>query len=88
MITTTIDIVLLMGATAVDPVSIENYVRSANAKLDTLTKSQMQEQETASAMMSSTQKAATLMAGTAVELVSIPSTVLYVNASGKTLVIS
>ena len=42
-ITTTIDIVLLMGVTVVDPVSIENSAQNANAKLDTLTKSQMQE---------------------------------------------
>jgi hypothetical protein len=42
-ITTTIDIVLLMEGTAVDPVSIENSAQNANAKLDTLTKSEMQE---------------------------------------------
>ena len=81
-ITTTIAIVLLMGGTAVDPVSIENSAQNANAKLETLTKSQMQEQETASAMMRPTLKAAILMAGTAVEPVSIPSTVLNVSASG------
>ena len=85
-ITTTIAIVLLMGGTAVDPVSIENSAQNANAKLETLTKSQMQEQETASAMMRPTLMAASLMAGTAVELVSIPSTVLNVSALGKTLV--
>ena len=76
-----------MGVTAVDPVSIENSAQNANAKLETLTKSQMQELETASAMMRPTLKAATLMAGTAVELVSIPSTVLYVHVLGRTLVI-
>ena len=43
MISTTIAIVLLMGRTAVDPVSIENSAQNANAKLDTLTKSKMQE---------------------------------------------
>ena len=42
-ITTTIAIVLLMEGTAVDPVSIENSAQNANAKLETLTKSQMQE---------------------------------------------
>jgi hypothetical protein len=42
-ITTTIDIALLMGATAVDPVSIKNSAQNANAKLEKLTKSQMQE---------------------------------------------
>ena len=43
MIITTTDIVLLMEVTAVDPVSIENSAKNANVKLDTLTKSQMQE---------------------------------------------
>ena len=43
MTTTIIGIVLLMGVTAVDPVSIENFAQNANAKLNTLTKSQMQE---------------------------------------------
>ena len=43
MITTTIVTVPLMGGTAVDPVSIEKFAQNANAKLDTLTKSQMQE---------------------------------------------
>jgi hypothetical protein len=38
MISTTIAIVLLMGETAVDPVSIENSAQNANAKLDTLRK--------------------------------------------------
>ena len=85
-ITTTIAIVLLMEGTAVDPVSIENSAQNANAKLETLTKSQMQELETASAMMRPTLMAATLMVGTAVEPVSIPSTVLNVSVSGKTLV--
>jgi hypothetical protein len=42
-ITTTIAIVLLMEVTAVDPVSIENSAKNANAKLETLTKSPMQE---------------------------------------------
>ena len=42
-ITTTIDIALLMGATAVDPVSIENSAQNVNAKLENLIKSQMQE---------------------------------------------
>ena len=88
MITTTIVIVLLMGETAVDLVSIENSVQNANAKLETLTKSQMQEQETVSAMMRPMTKTATLMVGTAVEPVSIPSTVLNVSVSGETLVIS
>ena len=87
-ITTKIVIALLMGATAVDPVSIENSAQNANAKLGTLTNSQMQELETASAMMRPTLTAATLMAGTAVEPVSIPSTVLNVSALGKTLVTS
>ena len=86
-ITTTIAIVLLMEGTAVDPVSIENSAQNANAKLETLTKSQMQEQETASAMIRPMLTSATLMAGTAVELVSIPSTVLNVSALGKTLVL-
>ena len=86
-ITTTIDIVLLMGGTAADPVSIENTAQNANAKLDTLIKSEMQELETASAMMRPTLMAATLMMGTVVELVSIPNTVLNVSALGKTLVI-
>ena len=68
-----------------DPVSIENSAQNANAKLETLTKSQMQELETASAMMRPTLMAATLMVGTVVELVSIPSTVLNVSALLKTL---
>ena len=42
-ITTTIAIALLMGVTAVDPVSIENNAQNANAKLETLAKLQMQE---------------------------------------------
>jgi hypothetical protein len=42
-ITTTIAIVLLMGGTAVDPASIENSAKNANAKLETPIKSQMQE---------------------------------------------
>ena len=42
-ISTTIGIVLLMGGTAVDPVSIENSAQNANAKLETPTKSPMQE---------------------------------------------
>jgi hypothetical protein len=42
-ITTTIVIVLLMGVIAVDPVSIRNFAQNANAKLETLTKYQMQE---------------------------------------------
>jgi hypothetical protein len=42
-ITTTIDIALLMGVTVVDPVSIKNFAQNANAKLETLRKSQMQE---------------------------------------------
>jgi hypothetical protein len=41
-----------------------------------------------SAMMRPTLKTAILIAGTAVEHVSIPSTVLYVSALGITLVIS
>ena len=81
-ISTTIAIVLLMEGTAVDPVSIENSAQNANAKLGTLIKSQMQELETASAMMRPTLTAAILMTGTVVELVSIPSTVMYVSASG------
>jgi hypothetical protein len=86
-ITTTIAIVLLMEGTAVGPVSIKNSVQNANAKLETLARSQMQELETVSAMMRPTLKVATLMTGTAVEPVSIPSTVLYVNVSAKTLVL-
>ena len=42
MISTTIVIALLMEVTAVDPVSIENFAKSANAKLETLIKYQMQ----------------------------------------------
>ena len=53
-ITTTIDIALLMGATAVDPVSIENSAQNASAKLETLTKLQMQELEMDSVMMKPT----------------------------------
>jgi hypothetical protein len=41
----------------------------------------------ASAMMRPMLKTATLMVGTVVELVSIPSTVLYVHVLGRTLVI-
>jgi hypothetical protein len=79
-ITTTIAIVLLMEGTAVDPVSIENSAQNANAKLEKLTKSQMQEWQTAFAMMRPMLKTVSLMVGTAVELVSIPSTVLNVSA--------
>jgi len=43
MISTTIAIALLMGVIAVDPVSIGNFVKNANAKLETLTKPQMRE---------------------------------------------
>ena len=39
MITTIIIIVPLMGVTAVDPVLIQNFAQSANARLETLTKS-------------------------------------------------
>ena len=85
MITTTTDIVLLMEETAVDPVSIENSAQNANAKLGISKKLQMQEQEMVSAMMRPMLKNATLMMGTAVELASIPSTVLYVSALGKIL---
>ena len=77
-----------MGGTAVDPVSIENSAQNANAKLEKLTKSQMQEWEMASVMMRPMLKTVSLMAETAVELVSIPNTVLNVSALGKTLVIS
>ena len=42
-ITTTIAIVLLMEETAVDPALIKNSVQNVNAKLETLTKSSMQE---------------------------------------------
>ena len=87
MISTTIAIVLLMGKTAVDPVLTKNYAQSANAKLDVLTKLQMQKQEMASAMMKPTLETATLMAETAVVPVSIPSTVLNASVLGKTLVI-
>ena len=52
-----------------DPVSIENSAQNANAKLETLTKLQMQELKMASAMMRRTLMAATLMVGTVVELV-------------------
>ena len=79
-ITTTIAIVRLTEVTAVDPVSIENSAQNANAKLEKLTKSQMQEWEMASVMMRPMLKTVSLMAGTAVELVSIPSTVLNVSA--------
>ena len=68
-----------------DPVSIKNSAKNANAKLEKLTKSRMQEWETASVMMRPMLKTVSLMAGTAVELVSIPNTVLNVSASGRIL---
>ena len=67
-----------------DPVSIENSAQNANAKLEKLTKSQMQEWEMASVMMRPMLKTVSLMAETAVEPVSIPSTVMNVSALGKT----
>ena len=56
-----------MAGIAVDPVLIENFAKNANAKLETLTKSQMLEWETAFAMMRPMLKGAILMVGTAVE---------------------
>ena len=70
-----------------DPVSIKNSAKNANAKLEKLTKSRMQEWETASVMMRPILKTATLMAGTVAEPVSMTSTVRNVSASGKTWVL-
>ena len=84
-ILTTITIVRLMGLTAAVPVSIANFAQNANAKLETLTKSQMQGWEMDFVMMSLMLKAATLMEGTAVDHVSIPSTVPNVSALVRVL---
>ena len=43
MMSTMLKAATLMAETAVEPVSIKNSAQNANAKLDTLTKSQMQE---------------------------------------------
>jgi hypothetical protein len=85
MISTTIGIAHLMGVIAVDHALIKSYVLNVCVKLDTLIEFQMYWLKMVSATMKQILPTATLMEETAVDFVSIPSSVLTVNALEMTI---